>query len=60
MVPPIASLGPIDKTVQTVQEDRHYLKSGPAVGMCPDIRASRRISTEGTSLFKRILRIFII
>ncbi|MBN9219974.1 MAG: efflux RND transporter periplasmic adaptor subunit [Mesorhizobium sp.] len=28
--------------------------------MCPDVRASRRISTEGTSLFKRILRIFII
>jgi membrane fusion protein (multidrug efflux system) len=28
--------------------------------MCPDVRASRRISTEGTSLFKRILRIFLI
>lgn len=28
--------------------------------MCPDIRASRRISTEGNSLFKRILRIFLI
>jgi len=28
--------------------------------MCPDVRASRRISTEGTSLFKRILRIFVI
>jgi membrane fusion protein (multidrug efflux system) len=28
--------------------------------MCPDIRALRRISTEGTSLFKRLLRIFLI
>ena len=28
--------------------------------MCPDVRASSRISTEGTSLFKRILRIFVI
>ncbi len=28
--------------------------------MCPDVRAWRRISTEGTSLFKRILRIFLI
>lgn len=28
--------------------------------MCPDVRASRRISTEGTSLFKRILRVLII
>lgn len=28
--------------------------------MCPDVRASRRISTEGNSLFKRILRIFLI